>query len=208
MIKETVIFDLDGTLLDSMVTYSGYASDLIAEAYNIDLPDAKERYMGSIGQTFPAQLELLFPGNSDNSRVATDFAHYKARCQDKLRLFDDSLYACRILSRKGYALGVCSSTAAQLVHNLIKRSVLAPMLSHVTGISVIHKSKLSQLSGYKRRLGNLIFVGDTPYDAEMASEAGVEFVAVAHTFSEESFRALDIPVEPNLTQVAERITYA
>ena len=68
-----VIFDLDGTLIESMEEYAELAADLIRQHYGWPAEKAKKEYLRTSGLPFRDQLEILFPGSPLNPKIAEKF---------------------------------------------------------------------------------------------------------------------------------------
>lgn len=203
---KTVVFDLDGTLADTMGAYSSYAADSIVFAYNVSRVKATMLYFTTAGRPFREQLECMFPRHGFNDLVAEQFENFKVRYQPDVTLFEDAFDACMELSKSGCVLGVVSSTLSNQVHDLIMNSNLSGVIDHITGTArFFHENKYEQLKSFKNQLGNVVFVGDTLYDLEIANEAAVEFIGVEHTISALEFENKGAVVEPSLIRVAERI---
>jgi len=72
-----VIFDLDGTLVDTMDCYADYSAILIQDNYGVDFASARSFYLETSGFPFCQQLELIFPDHHLNYNVANQFEAWK-----------------------------------------------------------------------------------------------------------------------------------
>jgi phosphoglycolate phosphatase-like HAD superfamily hydrolase len=205
-VGRAVIFDLDGTLADSMEAYGQYASTLMADTYSISLTSALRGYFATAGMPFGDQLQALFPNHPSNRLVARSFAEFKEDYQDAIHLYDDAIAACRTLKDCGYGVAVCSSTDVPLVLHLLKTRGILSLIDNISGQDARNLSKLQRLQALVELFkGPVTFVGDTVYDADVAKRANINFVGVTHTIDGQSFAALNVPFAATLTAVVQRI---
>ena len=108
---ETVVFDLDGTLLNTL--------EDLADATNYALRTMQmpERTIGEVrafvGNGVRRLMELSVPGGFDNPKFEETFAvfkkYYGEHCNDKTRAYDGVVPVLRKLKEKGYALAIVSN---------------------------------------------------------------------------------------------------
>ena len=77
--KKVVVFDFDGTVVDSMDSFADIAADVMPRYYSISGEEAKRLYLETSGIPFFQQLEQLFPNNENNDKAAHDFEETKKR---------------------------------------------------------------------------------------------------------------------------------
>ncbi len=68
-----VVFDLDGTLVDTMGSFANHAATLMERHYGLLHETGYSQYMKTSGLPFKQQLEVLFPRNHKNASVAHQF---------------------------------------------------------------------------------------------------------------------------------------
>jgi len=186
-----IVFDFDGTLVDSMPALRALGSEIVADAYGLSLDDADKKYMKSVGRTFRDQLELIKPGDPINSKASMEFYAKQQRLYDDVRLHAGVIETIEFLNTTPIKYGVCSSTHGDLASNVVRR-LLPEFRGIVTGRD--YGSKFSQLKSHfgsadKR---DSWFIGDTSFDGTVASEANVNFIAVRHTFNGMYFKAFSL----------------
>lgn len=176
-----IIFDFDGTLVDSMPKLRDLATRIIADGYNIHIDQADKQYMATIGRTFHEQLEWMYPDSPLNERLASEFYDRQEEAYKNVRLHAGVIETIEFLNTTPFTYGVCSSTDDAIAYGVIKR-----LLPEFSGVITGRRfgSKFSQLRahfGYTDK-DKRWFIGDAPFDAETARNAGGNFVGVTHTF--------------------------
>ena len=108
---DTVIFDLDGTLLDTL--------EDLTDAVNYALRESKmpERTIDEVrrfvGNGVQRLMELAVPDGVSNPVFEETFAKFKeyygVHCNDKTRAYEGVLPLLRELKEEGYALAIVSN---------------------------------------------------------------------------------------------------
>jgi pyrophosphatase PpaX len=186
MRTRVVLFDLDGTLIDSGPMIMASARHAVRAVLGRE-PDAdvEERVRASIGGPgLNAMMEAI-----DRDRVEELVAAYRAeneRLHDGLEAFDDVLAVLPTLRDQGRRLGVVTAKRRATVGLAFERF---PALGELTDVLVgaedteRHKPHPEPLLEGLRRLGaspdEAAYVGDSPFDVRAAKAAGTLAVAVA-----------------------------
>ncbi len=185
-----VLFDLDGTLVDSMGIYAEKASELIGEHYGIFKEEAKELYLKTSGLPFIKQLEIMFPGDSRNKHVAEAFESWKGHILEDLEIHPEGVEVIDQLNRMGIVTAISSNNLKEYVEDIVKRSGAQPR--YILGWDGRdftkgrpHVEHLERETGIQRR--SFLMVGDSPNDMKIAMDCGVNFVALLREFTEEVF---------------------
>src|SRR5215471_16195227 len=192
----TIIFDLDGTLIDT-------APDLV-DKLNVTLgleglpavPYDEARAL--IGQGARSMIErgLAAVGRSaaDIDRLFAHFiAYYADHVADRSRPFPGVEAALDVLAGRGYTLAVCTNKGERLSVRLLESLGLASRFAAICGQDTlaVQKPHPEALLGTLRRAGgNLdraVMVGDSPTDIATARAALIPVVAV-------DFGYTDVPV--------------
>jgi 1L-myo-inositol 1-phosphate cytidylyltransferase / CDP-L-myo-inositol myo-inositolphosphotransferase len=188
---EAIVYDLDGTLVDSMPALSGLATALIQQWFGLDPATARERYAATTGADFATQLEELFPGNPANSLVAAEFEAAKRELMTQVEPFADARWAVDFFASRGLSQFVCSSSQEDLVRATLEQSGFVSSLEAYGGFSAGF-DKGSQLTHllqtHRRRPETTLFVGDSLRDAAYARRAGTLFLGLTRSFTEAEFR--------------------
>lgn len=185
MSNQAVIFDFDGTLVDTMPALKEAAVELISSMYEVLTDTAEAAYMDTVGRSFRDQLKEIFPYDDEmNETVAHLFQQRHHEIYKSARPTECAADALRLAADLGVTT-ICTSSSYELVLGAID-SVFPEYWGRVLGRETGRKDK--QVTRAAAR-GARIFIGDTPYDAECAERAGVKFVAVEGTFSRATWAA-------------------
>ncbi len=189
------IFDLDGTLVDTMERYAIIAVESICIHHNdISPEEAKQMYMKTAGLPFATEIRKLFPGDPRNDRVIEEF---KARHIDYINdvpFFPDVIPFIEYIRANGYMTAISSSTEHSLVEEYIS-AVAFDMFDCVLGAAEHmfkgkqHIGRIAEELDVARN--KMLFVGDTLIDGELAAGSGVEFAARITTFKREDFGEIE-----------------
>jgi phosphoglycolate phosphatase len=179
-----VIFDLDGTLVDSAPTIAAAANALVAEMGRAVLPI--ETVLGFVGHGMERLVTrvLAATGGVPAEGVGPHLARYRGLYEaDPLTgtaVYGGVQAALAELAAAGHGLGVCTQKPAAPSRAILTGFGLMPPIAALTGgdsIAVL-KPDPAMLSHTAQQLsgGPVIFVGDSETDAATAANAGVPFV--------------------------------
>jgi phosphoglycolate phosphatase len=193
--KRAIIFDFDGTLVDTMQVFADVASGLIAAHYGMDKDAARKKYFETSGFPFWKQLEIIFPGHPMNAKVAPSYEEQKLIATADIPLDAETREALRSLRRGEYDLAISSNNFQHNVSNFVEKNGLQKLFSLVLG----HKENFSKgrehFDFVSHTLGispkEMLFIGDSINDAKLAQESGVDFVAKLGTFTKKDFHKFD-----------------
>jgi pyrophosphatase PpaX len=189
----TVLFDLDGTLVDSgaMILASfRHATKTVLER---ELSDAE--LMASVGTPLREQMRLIDAERADEL-VAVYRAH-NVPLHDKLEACEGMLDALSRLKAEGRRLGIVTAKRGSTVELAFEVLPLRAYFDVVVTADDVdrHKPAPDPLLAALERLGappdEAAYVGDSPFDVAAAKAAGVFSVAVTWggIHSEELLRA-------------------
>jgi phosphoglycolate phosphatase len=197
-----LVFDLDGTLLDT-------APDLLA-ALNAVLAEDGLEPMGreALALRFGHGARALIveahrlagrPGVADTAMeamVARFIAHYAARVATLTRPFPGAVAAMDRLERAGVRFAVCTNKRAGLAGPLLAELGLAPRFAAVMGGDSlpVRKPDPGHLVGTIAAAGGrpdaAVLVGDSDADVAAARGAGVPVVGVSFGYSPDPIASL------------------
>jgi phosphoglycolate phosphatase len=194
-----VVFDLDGTLVDS-------APDLIATLNLLLRQDGlPELALGDarrlIGQGARRMLERGFeaagaplPAGRAEALFEQFLAHYGVHLADRSRLFPGAEAALVRLRRAGARLAVCTNKPTSLAKALLEALAVADLFEAIVGpdAAAARKPDPRHLSAAVLAAGGApagtVMVGDASPDAAVARAAGAGLVLVGFGYA-------DVPLE-------------
>ena len=179
-----IVFDLDGTLVDSAPDIAAGINHMLAEhgLGPLAVRDV-ERLTGEGASVLVARVLEQVGVTADETRVARDtasyLAHYRARpCVDST-LFADAGTVIPALRRAGIRLGVCTNKPEALAIEVLRALGLLDAMEVVVGADTTPARKPDPLPLLHtlRVLGvapsDAVYVGDTAIDLACAQAAGV-----------------------------------
>jgi phosphoglycolate phosphatase len=203
---EAVVFDLDGTLIDSAADIGAALNGALARRKLPPFPLARIKEM--IGGGVPKLVEraLLAHGVSRIGLMplAIDFLRlYREDLTSRTTLFAGGLSLLERLKSEGRKLAICTNKQQDLTIEALAQLGMAHFFSAVIGerIGRARKPDPEPLRNVLSALGvapeRAIMVGDSAADVGCARAAGVACVAVAHGYSKIPARELgaDIVIE-------------
>lgn len=168
---QAVLFDLDGTLIDTVELIRDSFRYATRTVLGRELPD--EVTMRNVGQPLSQQFRDMAPDHADE--LLTVYRAYNMMRHDELaKAYPGTLETLEDLGRRGIPMGVVTSKGAQAATRGIERFGLAPHLSVVVTADdvAIHKPDPHPLRFAAARLDAQLeycmYVGDSPHDMESA----------------------------------------
>ncbi len=179
-----VIFDVDGTLVDS----NGAHTDAWVRAFaeNGVVVDAKavRRSIGMGGDKLVPDVSGLQATEGRGRAVTEARARiFRERHLPRLAAFPGARELVAALHRRGLALAVASSAQDDELQPLLEKAGVADLLRQRTSSDDAERSKpdpdIVQAALHKLALParDVVMIGDTPYDVEAATRAGIGCIA-------------------------------
>jgi len=190
----TIVFDLDGTLVDTAPDIVGTLNHLLAEEGLPALPLAKARDMIGEGawallvKGFAAAGATVVESRRDEL-VARFTAHYRTRMSRRSRPFAGVPAALDALRARGARLAVCTNKRTDLSKQLLAELDLLGRFNVVVGgdLAGIGKPDPASLRLAIERAGGRtdrsLMVGDSDNDAGAARALGVPLVLVSFGYT-------------------------
>lgn len=177
-----VIFDLDGTLVDS-ASEIHEAAAAVCSTYGLSIPslDYIRTMTGS-----PPRLFFMDHGCSEaevDIRVAEFRAYLAVHAGNPGCVFPGVIPLLKHLHQHEVRISLATTKPSELAATLLERYGLAPFFSHVQGTDppLRHKPHPDILHACIRSVeaAPVVMVGDTIFDVEAASNAGMDSIAVS-----------------------------
>lgn len=213
-----IVFDIDGTLLDTEKAILHSLKDVLREALQEDVPMKELKFvLGIPGETALRQL-----GIQDTGLVGRKWNERLSDYKSEIRLFDGIPELLSALKGHGYALGIVTSkTRYEYQTDFAIPFDVADGFSTVICVEDASNSKPNPepLLAYFERARidarDALYIGDTVYDSQCARGAGVDFglalwgnagaqgIPADYRFQtpREVLRGLDIPSDEYKTAV-------
>jgi len=183
-----VIFDLDGTLIDSKYDILGSLSVAFQECCGMELPvDTLQ-----IGPPLKDMIRGVSPGLSTteiSEIILTYRAHYKNGSFSNTKYFDGIVPLLSALQRKNCVLLIATNKPlliARQIIELLGSQFPADKIMTIDSIAGKHLTKTEMLyelvSRYQLQLEHCLFIGDAPSDVLAAQNAGMMSVAVGYGY--------------------------
>ena len=189
------MFDLDGTLIDTMGGFAGVAAAVMAKRHGLELAHARRRYMETSGIPFRQQLEVIAPGHADNDAASDEFETRKRVVCDQARMTAETVDGLEQLRRAGIKLIVSSNGAQHFVDQFQAqesfRFDLALGFDAAAGLAKgePHVKRTCESLGLSRE--GIVFCGDSLKDGDLARECALAFIGRLGTFTRDEFRRWD-----------------
>jgi phosphoglycolate phosphatase-like HAD superfamily hydrolase len=198
-LPRALLCDLDGTLIDSMPTLADLATDVMEATYGTPRLLARELYLATCGLPFVKQLEEIYPGDPRNAGASDTFEARKPERCDQIRMPAETRRALERMRSFGVKIAVSSNNGLANVATFARNAAFPFDLVLGFGDGLAkgrpHLDATTRAFGVGRQ--EMLFVGDSLHDGEIAEREGIPFVGVATTFSPERF-SLRFPRVPVL----------
>lgn len=185
-----VIFDLDGTLVDSARQCIGIVDAMLADRGSdrrVD-PVAARVHMSSGGQHLVAAL--LGAECGDPVEELADFRRrYQASPTPPEALFDGVARGVAALHEKGLSLAICSNKPQHLCEKVLADTALAPYFSAIVGErqGLRPKPAPDLLQAALEAIGSdgshCAYVGDSELDHDVALAASIDFCFMTYGYA-------------------------
>ncbi|MCC6770676.1 MAG: HAD hydrolase-like protein [Gemmatimonadaceae bacterium] len=178
-----VLFDLDGTLIDSLELLVG-AMQHAFETWSGPRPTVEE-WVATIGRPLLWQFGQYATTTEEVQHLVGTYRTFQNEHHDRLtRPFAGIPSLVERLSTEGHLLGVVTSKGDHLANRSITHVGLAPFFPVVVGAdrTTKHKPDPDPIRFALRELraepAQAVYVGDSPYDMMSANAAGVTSIGV------------------------------
>jgi phosphoglycolate phosphatase len=191
----TIVFDLDGTLVDTAPDLINALNFILAREGLPPVPLHSARHMIGAGARRLIERGLELDGRSlgldDVTRLTGDFIdYYAAHIADVSRPFEGLEDALDDLSARGYRFAVCTNKLEWLSKLLLDQLGLSSRFSAICGADTFGVSKpdpailrqtIARAGG---ELSSSIMVGDAGPDIGVARRAGIPVICVEFGYTE------------------------
>ncbi len=190
----TVVFDLDGTLVDSAPDLGSAVNRMLGKLDLAPIGIEKMRTMVSYGARVMIERGLASHGVKKteaevDALLAGFLVDYGKNIAVETRPFPGAVEALQRLTQAGHRLAVCTNKREQLARKLLGALKLEGYFHAVTGRDTlpVHKPDPGHLIGTvilaDGDLGRAVMIGDSDVDIVTAQAAGIPSVGVTFGYS-------------------------
>jgi phosphoglycolate phosphatase len=194
MTGATIVFDLDGTLVDTAPDLANALNDVLARGGHDTVPLETIRHAVGHGARVMIEETLRRAGVTDDiERMLAEFLlHYEANIAAESRPFPGAVAALEALTGAGARLAVCTNKRAYLSHKLLAELGLQSYFQAIAGRDTYAVSKpdpghliqvIAEAGGHA---GRAVMIGDSATDLLAAKGAGVPSILVRFGYAADS----------------------
>lgn len=187
----TIIFDLDGTLVDTAPDLTNALNDVLMRRGHAPVELATIRACVGHGARVMIEEALRRAGaEGDVDRMLAEFlVHYEANIANESRPFPGAMAALEGLTAQGATLAVCTNKRQHLSRMLLQELDLDRYFTAVAGRDTFavskpdpgHLTQLIALAGGKR--SRAVMIGDSDIDIRTANAAAVPVILVSFGYA-------------------------
>ncbi len=181
---KAILFDIDGTLVDSNDLHvDAWMKAFAAHGHQVD----RDAVRGQIGKGADMLVPALIPGASEDEAETLGDAHgeaFKSEYLARVRPFPHARDLVARVHEAGLKIALASSASAEELDHYVELIGIAGFVDATTTIDDVQNSKPAGdiVATALGKLGvepeEALFVGDTPYDIEAGAKCGVGTIAV------------------------------
>lgn len=180
-----VIFDIDGTLVDSNRLHAeSWAEALASFGYAITVEDVQPLIGMGGDKLLPALIGVDVESDDGKKYSEHRTELFFQKYLPQVRAFPGARALAEQLNKDGYLLVTASSASEEELEKLLVVAGIKDLLADTTSSDDAERSKPDPdiVHAAVRRSGlaaaDMIMLGDTPYDVEASTRAGVRIIAV------------------------------
>ena len=189
----SLIFDMDGTLLDSKVTILNSFSHAYKEVLSKEPDLSKIR----IGQPIAKMCKSAYPdiSDSDLAKIVQSFrSHYDTNYMAGSSMYAGVMMTLAHLLKAGVAMTIATNKPLAVTQAILSRCGMSWYFSSVTSIDsrtpyFENKAEIIKhvLEQHKYNMDSTAYVGDTAEDSEASAKNGIRFIWASYGYGELSY---------------------
>ena len=192
---QALVFDLDGTLVDTAPDLMAAANHVLSLIDRPPIPDARFRHLvghGALNLIKRSIKETGEPVSDETIKRLYDgfLEYYGANIANESQIFPGLVPLLDEAQAKGLKMAVCTNKVEHLSHKLLNEIGLAKYFDAVVGGDTMPKMKPDVAPYHEavRRLGiaspSSMMLGDSETDIRTAQNAGVPVIAVSFGYTD------------------------
>ncbi len=191
MKRNALVFDLDGTLVDSLPDLAAALAVTLREIGVPALPDEAVRGMIGDGTTALVARALAasaLPPTLLNERLARFLTLYEAAPAARSRPYPGVVETLRALREEDRHLAICTNKPQRATLAVLRGLALDGFFAAIVGGDVLAVKKpdpahlVAALEALGATAGEAIMIGDNEHDVAMAKAAGVPVILVRYGY--------------------------
>ncbi len=203
----TIVFDLDGTLVDSLPDIIASFQYALTSLGLPCPPDAEVRAL--VGHPLEDMYRHFAPAHVDTLCVRYR-EHYPLNFVNRSRPFPGAVALLRTLRQRGYSVAIATTKRTDMARRFVEALGLMPELDHVQGTDGFpHKPAPDVIHRALGALGTrgLWMVGDTTHDMLAGRAAGLRTYAVTWGNHDANLLATTSPdeLQPDLGRLLDHL---
>lgn len=181
MKRRSVIFDFDGTIVDTLPIAIECAEEVLG---NLNLTDKKiEKYRNMTVLELIKDLKVPVYKIPKYAVIARS---YIKKNRQQIKLFEGINTAIEKISNQGYELYIVSSNSVENIHYLLNKYNMSKYFkSIVGGVGVFGKTVALKgaIKRYKIDTADAVYIGDEVRDIKAAKKVGIPIISVTWGFN-------------------------
>lgn len=188
-----VLFDFDGTLIDSMPFLEKNAITLLVRHFSYSEKEARSKYRETTGLPFIQQMDIISPNHPDNPEIVEEFEKMKLELIYEQQPFDDALDVLNQLKLENYLVGISSGTIESIIKTYLKNinfDIVNDILGFRPGFEkgADHFNYIMEIHNLERT--QILFIGDSLHDAKRAKNNQISFIGKRGMFNQSDFNTI------------------
>lgn len=200
MKEKILLFDLDGTLIDS--TQAIWESFILAARdYGLSLEDRYDEVEQKIGMTLAEMfLQVGIPSEKVGECVQTYRGYYQQKFLEKTFLLPKVKETIQRV-QNSYRMGIVTSKSHYFSEKILEHFGLLKYFFTLVGIEDVKKAKpdaepiLKALEGISYQKDRVFMIGDTSFDIQAAKNAGVIGIGVNGRYQKDLYKHTNLVFE-------------